>query len=166
MTRPCLCGLAGRPRRLFGFTAREAAGGAPSFRTVLSDLGGSGLPPTFTPATLLAGVSKIQGGRSPPPSKLPVHEIRRAPVQEAASVSVGPGEEPVEALPAEERPHRRPVHQERSEEHTSELQSPVHLVCRLLLEKKKNDSLLQLLKLPILGIVGIIGHSDALGTRF
>src|SRR5690348_17808426 len=27
----------------------------------------------------------------------------------------------------------------RSEEHTSELQSPVHLVCRLLLEKKKNS---------------------------
>src|SRR5690348_18192085 len=26
----------------------------------------------------------------------------------------------------------------RSEEHMSELQSPVHLVCRLLLEKKKN----------------------------
>src|SRR5690348_17660788 len=26
----------------------------------------------------------------------------------------------------------------RSEEHTSELQSPVHLVCRLLIEKKKN----------------------------
>src|SRR5207244_7584751 len=29
---------------------------------------------------------------------------------------------------------------ERSEEHTSELQSPDHLVCRLLLEKKKNNS--------------------------
>src|SRR5690348_18112484 len=29
------------------------------------------------------------------------------------------------------------VKQIRSEEHTSELQSPVHLVCRLLLEKKK-----------------------------
>src|SRR6267154_1719005 len=28
----------------------------------------------------------------------------------------------------------------RSEEHTSELQSPVHLVCRLLLEKKKNTT--------------------------
>src|SRR6266487_3268531 len=27
----------------------------------------------------------------------------------------------------------------RSEEHTSELQSPVHLVCRLLLEKKKHN---------------------------
>src|SRR5438876_6437123 len=30
-----------------------------------------------------------------------------------------------------------PVPRRRSEEHTSELQSPVHLVCRLLLEKKK-----------------------------
>src|SRR5438876_3476273 len=29
---------------------------------------------------------------------------------------------------------------QRSEEHTSELQSPVHLVCRLLLEKKKQTS--------------------------
>src|SRR5690348_15158152 len=28
---------------------------------------------------------------------------------------------------------------DRSEEHTSELQSPVHLVCRLLLEKKKKE---------------------------
>src|SRR5690348_17718111 len=28
----------------------------------------------------------------------------------------------------------------RSEEHTSELQSPVHLVCRLLLEKKNNKT--------------------------
>src|SRR5438876_12174333 len=28
----------------------------------------------------------------------------------------------------------------RSEEHTSELQSPVHLVCRLLLEKKKTKT--------------------------
>src|SRR5690348_18167135 len=35
---------------------------------------------------------------------------------------------------------QRPLKQSiarRSEEHTSELQSPVHLVCRLLLEKKK-----------------------------
>src|SRR2546426_3074189 len=29
---------------------------------------------------------------------------------------------------------------DRSEEHTSELQSPCNLVCRLLLEKKKNES--------------------------
>src|SRR5258708_26864699 len=31
----------------------------------------------------------------------------------------------------------------RSEEHTSELQSPDHLVCRLLLEKKKNHLLME-----------------------
>src|SRR2546426_1196081 len=30
----------------------------------------------------------------------------------------------------------------RSEEHTSELQSPCNLVCRLLLEKKKNNTLI------------------------
>src|SRR6266705_4912469 len=37
-------------------------------------------------------------------------------------------------------PARRsqPEHSPRSEEHTSELQSPYDLVCRLLLEKKKN----------------------------
>src|SRR5438876_377579 len=34
-------------------------------------------------------------------------------------------------------PGGRRVAASRSEEHTSELQSPVHLVCRLLLEKKK-----------------------------
>src|SRR5690348_18225348 len=34
------------------------------------------------------------------------------------------------------RPSPNPT-SSRSEEHTSELQSPVHLVCRLLLEKKK-----------------------------
>src|SRR5687768_17891732 len=33
------------------------------------------------------------------------------------------------------------VFDERSEEHTSELQSRLHLVCRLLLEKKKNRDL-------------------------
>src|SRR3989449_7650256 len=32
------------------------------------------------------------------------------------------------------------VNFKRSEEHTSELQSRLHLVCRLLLEKKKKDS--------------------------
>src|SRR5438876_8368115 len=37
--------------------------------------------------------------------------------------------------------YRRMPSCRRSEEHTSELQSPVHLVCRLLLEKKKTFSL-------------------------
>src|SRR5256885_8788008 len=35
---------------------------------------------------------------------------------------------------------RRELRSIRSEEHTSELQSPCNLVCRLLLEKKKNHS--------------------------
>src|SRR3989442_10052378 len=35
------------------------------------------------------------------------------------------------------------AHAQRSEEHTSELQSRPHLVCRLLLEKKKNNKSLQ-----------------------
>src|SRR5256885_4252980 len=34
---------------------------------------------------------------------------------------------------------------DRSEEHTSELQSPCNLVCRLLLEKKKNSQMLHVL---------------------
>src|SRR2546422_5430966 len=38
-----------------------------------------------------------------------------------------------------------PVGGERSEEHTSELQSRLHLVCRLLLEKKKNKDSHQLM---------------------
>src|SRR5689334_24252118 len=37
-----------------------------------------------------------------------------------------------------EQPVEREQARERSEEHTSELQSQFHLVCRLLLEKKKN----------------------------
>src|SRR5260364_214276 len=40
-------------------------------------------------------------------------------------------------LAAASRPYRQKT--ARSEEHTSELQSPDHLVCRLLLEKKKNN---------------------------
>src|SRR2546429_6572125 len=39
--------------------------------------------------------------------------------------------------PPSRSPNPRDVQPERSEEHTSELQSRLHLVCRLLLEKKK-----------------------------
>src|SRR2546429_1337711 len=38
-------------------------------------------------------------------------------------------------------PARRGKNEKRSEEHTSELQSRLHLVCRLLLEKKKKQTL-------------------------
>src|SRR5258708_27232398 len=43
--------------------------------------------------------------------------------------------------PPTRRPSRRWSCPNRSEEHTSELQSPDHLVCRLLLEKKNTECL-------------------------
>src|SRR2546429_3561819 len=58
----------------------------------------------------------------------------------------------------EGREARHPVHRrdgrraaERSEEHTSELQSRLHLVCRLLLEKKKKhfSSVIVMSRTPI-----------------
>src|SRR6266581_4429544 len=52
----------------------------------------------------------------------------------------------------------------RSEEHTSELQSPVHLVCRLLLEKKKN---IDKTNVGTLRLDGGTGHNTYSGfTRF
>src|SRR2546429_4131870 len=44
---------------------------------------------------------------------------------------------PIQNQPATLRPEHERKH--RSEEHTSELQSRLHLVCRLLLEKKKTN---------------------------
>src|SRR5258708_21389566 len=59
----------------------------------------------------------------------PVHLlfVRRGRYFDAHDLAVRPGE----------RPRVGPAVLLRSEEHTSELQSPDHLVCRLLLEKKK-----------------------------
>src|SRR5690348_18006621 len=53
--------------------------------------------------------------------------------------SCKPTASPGPACSARSRPRRS-----RSEEHTFELQSPVHLVCRLLLEKKKKKNNKQL----------------------
>src|SRR3712207_8787097 len=51
--------------------------------------------------------------------------------------------------------------EERSEEHTSELQSRQYLVCRLLLEKKKKHTALT----PAAAHFLIIGHSDLRARR-
>src|SRR5258708_30112719 len=51
----------------------------------------------------------------------------RAPGVRVSGIGRGRGENPETRTP-------------RSEEHTSELQSPDHLVCRLLLEKKKKSN--------------------------
>src|SRR6266566_9301116 len=57
----------------------------------------------------------------------------RRPVTSAAAKSISAT---IRAPPARTRSTRPPA---RSEEHTSELQSPCNLVCRLLLEKKKKS---------------------------
>src|SRR5256886_3619167 len=48
----------------------------------------------------------------------------------------------------------------RSEEHTSELQSQSNLVCRLLLEKKKENHIA-----PLLRQAEVVGDHDALAAR-
>src|SRR2546426_9303880 len=55
---------------------------------------------------------------------LPIWHVRFAAERDHAAAAVAPL-------------HDQPRTIERSEEHTSELQSPCNLVCRLLLEKKK-----------------------------
>src|SRR5438876_4606416 len=49
-----------------------------------------------------------------------------------------------------------PPSPERSEEHTSELQSPVHLVCRLLLEKKKQNYIKKTTDFPITSVRALL----------
>src|SRR5437879_13141865 len=59
------------------------------------------------------------------------------PISETADVTAGTESTPRGLGPPAS--HRAPAgrRHRRSEEHTSELQSPMYLVCRLLLEKKK-----------------------------
>src|SRR5256885_10670164 len=73
--------------------------------------------------------------RTAPPRRAPRGQTRRRPprgvkppraARRAALEALFPPRTPLRAFAAE-----------RSEEHTSELQSPCNLVCRLLLEKKK-----------------------------
>src|SRR5690348_18215541 len=62
---------------------------------------------------------------------------RSTPAEQGAghAYEFGSGAAPRNGAPLQERGVEG-----RSEEHTSELQSPVHLVCRLLLEKKKHPA--------------------------
>src|SRR5690348_17777413 len=72
--------------------------------------------------------------RPPPRSTLfPYTTLFRSAERDAASRASAGAEKTLvrEGLTKQSQGSRR------SEEHTSELQSPVHLVCRLLLEKKK-----------------------------
>src|SRR2546430_4255146 len=81
--------------------------------------------------------------RRPPRSTLfPYTTLFRSQVRQ---VGRGRGAEEAAGLD-----HRRVLADERSEEHTSELQSQSNLVCRLLLEKKKNISVHQRLPRTLL----------------
>src|SRR5437764_6565307 len=76
----------------------------------------------FPYTTLFRSHAQRQGipGRSSSPGKCRrPQEVRRHPPQPVSWLELLPGH--------------------RSEEHTSELQSPMYLVCRLLLEKKKTE---------------------------
>src|SRR3712207_8830812 len=69
---------------------------------------------------------------------------RRAPRRSQRAPSGGDVEQPSDQIGHEDRDQRRTEcprerGRTRSEEHTSELQSRQYLVCRLLLEKKKDD---------------------------
>src|SRR5258708_29664998 len=78
-------------------------------------------------------------------SPLPASALPAAATAMSATVSSGPATRLL-AIPTRLRIHSSVVSTDaassslRSEEHTSELQSPDHLVCRLLLEKKKNST--------------------------
>src|SRR5438477_8593903 len=52
-------------------------------------------------------------------------------------------------------PRHVPLRFGRSEEHTSELQSHVNLVCRLLLEKKKNSRIGNIAECPGSSVTGV-----------
>src|SRR5437764_9197993 len=79
--------------------------------------------------------------RRPPRSTLfPYTTLFRSPFRAGATRRRARGGR--DRLPTRCRTGRSPIRprgftQHRSEEHTSELQSPMYLVCRLLLEKKK-----------------------------
>src|SRR4051794_41911997 len=75
--------------------------------------------------------------RRPPRSTLfPYTTLFRSPIEALARFLQALGV-PAEHVPVEPDQAAGLWRSLRSEEHTSELQSPVHLVCRLLLEKKK-----------------------------
>src|SRR2546430_5513266 len=81
--------------------------------------------------------------RRPPRSTLfPYTTLFRSDEGQLPGQVVGIGGRHVEAQPVGRRVAMDGVaHAERSEEHTSELQSQSNLVCRLLLEKKKKKQL-------------------------
>src|SRR2546422_9382688 len=98
----------------------------------------------MAPVSLLASITLVMYVcffflmiRRPPRSTLfPYTTLFRSDVLRPEIVP--PLRHAVRLVDREEREPRPLEQPQRSEEHTSELQSRLHLVCRLLLEKKKN----------------------------
>src|SRR5215210_9455240 len=68
-------------------------------------------------------------------------EIYTLSLHDALPISRDPVRQRAAAPRVRARDHPRRRDRARSEDHTSELQSPMYLVCRLLLEKKKKKSI-------------------------
>src|SRR6267143_603493 len=81
------------------------------------------------PTTRCSGASAMYGKKPTSISGVPKRASSAATAKSQAATSPRP---PASAEPL--------AHATRSEEHTSELQSQFHLVCRLLLEKKKKSN--------------------------
>src|SRR5712675_2481081 len=78
--------------------------------------------------------------RRPPRSTLfPYTTLFRSKPPQRTFATTCPPSSPATISPKECRVFASVARRFRSEEHTSELQSRLHLVCRLLLEKKKNN---------------------------
>src|SRR5256885_12245452 len=81
--------------------------------------------------------------RRPPRSTLfPYTTLFRSELRDWVAKEIGPIAKPKDIRFGDNLPKTRSgkIMRRRSEEHTSELQSPCNLVCRLLLEKKKQTS--------------------------
>src|SRR2546422_7910011 len=87
-------------------------------------------------AALCAAPAAVVGAQQRDTTARPADSLRVYTLPPAV-VSVTRGNPPINRIP-----------QARSEEHTSELQSRLHLVCRLLLEKKKNTKELTIRTVP------------------
>src|SRR2546422_5560690 len=88
-----------------------------------------------------AVISRPRGNRTPPTVASPAGG--NCPALAAAKITsrvLACSPAGAEAEHRGRRPPSKATRRRRSEEHTSELQSRLHLVCRLLLEKKKNHT--------------------------
>src|SRR2546426_6278608 len=100
-------------------------------------------PPSGPSQGEVEGCSPIDGSLGPDPAAVPGDDAPHRRETDAGALEFGRG---VQALEHTEQLVRilhveaGTVVPDRSEEHTSELQSPCNLVCRLLLEKKNLSS--------------------------